>query len=1058
MKVKKIIAALTVIVCVSLGMQTGILAEEVAKPADRPSTAGKLSVRSTDLINEAGEAIMLKGVSLHGLTWFPDFVSEDLFRQVSGEWDANLIRLPVYSEEYVRDSEECLKLVRRGIDAAIAADMYVLVDWHILEDQNPNVHIDEAREFFTIIGTEYGDVPNIIYEICNEPNGETTWSDIRNYAYDVIPLIRGYSPDSVIVVGTPNYSKDLASAARNSLKVDNIMYSLHFYTSTHKEDLRREYMSAMNQGLPVFVTECGLSESSGTGNVDFDSAAAWFSLLQEKNTSYTVWSFSNKNETSALLARYYDPSNPITDKDLTRAGTWVKQLIQGEDPRSIPIPAEGIGISKVPDWILNPLETENIEIARIWPHMALSTLIFVTILVAVVALISAYRKKHHLIYEDLYTDDEEHKSSEMLRKILCRVVILLSIFLTVLYLGWRIMYSIPFRSGPLAVAGNIILLVVEIFGFIESVILYYNLMGMNRYPLPKIADEEFPDVDIFIATYNEPADLLRKTINGCNHLNYPDKSKVHVWLCDDNRRPEMRKLAEEMGIGYFDRPDNKGAKAGNLNHALGLTSAPYVVTFDADMIPRSNFLTSTIPYFVDAKKRSEKLPEGKKIRLGLLQTPQCFYTPDVFQHALYAEKSAPNEQDFFYRTIEVAKTSSNSVIYGGSNTILAREALDAIGGFYTESITEDFATGMLIESAGFVSLALPEPLASGMTPHTYKEHIQQRKRWGRGVISTAKQLHLLRRPGLSFMQKLSYMSSVVYWYSPIKNLIYIISPMLFATFTIPVFKCGWLDLVIYWLPMFILQDICLRVFSHNAVSLKWSGIYETSVMPQLIMPVIKESFGITAKKFEVTDKSKKKGLRKVDTRSMIPFIVLIVLSVAGIIRSIYVFTQIKAMGIVVLLFWLIRNLYYLVMSIFLIDGRDSENDSVDVIDAEAVTLSRKGEKDGFIHEGITTYLNEHSMKIYLDEDNGLKIGDVMDVSILRDDEPVRAECVITGRTFSRLGDSGVYSVEIIDISEENQREYLQVLYDRIPTLPQSLVKDYGIVHSMLRNVAIRILK
>ena len=181
-----------------------------------------------------------------------------------------------------------------------------------------------------------------------------------------------------------------------------------------------------------------------------------------------------------------------------------------------------------------------------------------------------------------------------------------------------------------------------------------------------------------------------------------------------------------MGVGYFDRPDHKGAKAGNLNHALSLTGAPYIVTLDADMIPKSDFLLKTIPYFVDAEKRNRELPPEERASLGLLQTPQCFYSPDVFQHALYSERRAPNEQDFFYRSIEVAKTASNSVIYGGSNTVLARSALEAIGGFYTESITEDFATGLLIEAAGFLSLGIAEPLASGRTPHTFAEHVRQR--------------------------------------------------------------------------------------------------------------------------------------------------------------------------------------------------------------------------------------------------------------------------------------------------------------------------------------------
>lgn len=136
---------------------------------------------------------------------------------------------------------------------------------------------------------------------------------------------------------------------------------------------------------------------------------------------------------------------------------------------------------------------------------------------------------------------------------------------------WRIFLSIPVEAGAIAAAANLILLAVEVIGFAESLVMYENMMGMRKHTLPEIREEEYPDVDIFIATYNEPEELLRKTINGCIHLKYPDPSKVHIWVCDDNRRASMRALAEEMGVGYFDRPDNSGAKAGNLNAALART-------------------------------------------------------------------------------------------------------------------------------------------------------------------------------------------------------------------------------------------------------------------------------------------------------------------------------------------------------------------------------------------------------------------------------------------------------------------------------------------------------
>ncbi len=340
--------------------------------------------------------------------------------------------------------------------------------------------------------------------------------------------------------------------------------------------------------------------------------------------------------------------------------------------------------------------------------------------------------------------------------------------------------------------------------------------------------------------------------------------------------------------------------------------------------------------------------------------------------------------------------------------MLSRKALETIGGFYTKTITEDFATGLLIESNGFVSLALHEPLASGKTPDTFKEHIKQRIRWGRGVISTARQLHIFRRKGLSFDQKMSYWGSVVYWYSPIKSLIYILAPLLFAVLALPVFICSWTDLIIFWLPMFIMQEICLRVFSRNAVSLKWSGIYETSIMPYMLVPIVKEFFGITTKKFAVTDKSKKIIRRKFDLKTVWPFLVLIALSIIGILRSLIYIGGVRSIGLLILMFWLIRNMYFLILSLF------------------------------------------------LDEIPDIPIGTPVNIVVNNLDTQVDINGVVTGIRNSKRGASCVYSVEILDY-KDSRNEYLQILYDRVPTLPQSLQKDHGIIFHLLKNIAQRIL-
>ena len=1066
----------------------------------RPSVNGALHVDGQVLADRNGKEVILRGLSNHGLTWFPEFVDESFFRQLSTDWDGSLIRLPMYSSIYCLNEvskQRSLELVEKGIEAAIAADMYVIVDWHILDDYNPLMHRDEAAEFFRMISEKYGAIPNILYEICNEPNGETTWADIKNYAGEIIPIIRQNDPDSVILVGTPDYDRSLMVAALDPLPFDQVMYSLHFYAASHTDALQAELLAALDKGLPVFITECGLSEASGDGPIDLESARTWFSILKDHKLSFTVWSLCNKVESSAFFRANYEPDELISEEYLTDTGLWVRELTRGRDPQEIVLPKDP-GSKTLSEKFYDLISTAGrtgMEAVGYWLSMAVFCAL-VSILLWAFGMRSSIKPRNSgkvKNYDDLHmrtAGAEEapvafpasiYSKRKFIQRIikkqnLVRVMILISIFFTFLYINWRLMFSLPFRSGIFPVILNFILLLVEALGFAETLVHFWNMLNLRDHPLPVIGEEEYPEVDIFIATYNEPTDLLRKTINGCTHLLYPDKSKVHIWVCDDNHRQEMRELAERMGVGYFDRPDHKGAKAGNLNHALSLTGAPYIVTLDADMIPKSDFLLKTIPYFVDVEKRNLELPPEERASLGLLQTPQCFYSPDVFQHALYSERRAPNEQDFFYRSIEVAKTASNSVIYGGSNTVLARSALEAIGGFYTESITEDFATGLLIESAGFISLAIPEPLASGMTPYTFDEHIKQRTRWGRGVIVTARKLGIWRRKGLNLQQKFNYWSSTVYWYSPIKNLVYVLFPLLYAVFAIPVLRCSWLELLVYWIPMFIMQEFCLRLVSGNRINTKWSGIYETSVMPLLLLPILKELFGITLSSFAVTNKSGGgKQRRKMHLRTMLPFLILIGLSIVGIIRLFMSFHGLWSLGIVILLFWVLRNLYFLVMALFLADGRDEDGEAVHVYDAEVLTVEKeaslhersgrygtvKGQESiraeaaaGKKQEGVTTHLTEHNISFYLDEGESLRIGDCVKATIMGERTDVELSGTIISERRTASGRPSVYTMEILDYTGMDA-EYFQILYDRVPTLPQNLNRDLDIFRHLWVNIANR---
>ena len=302
----------------------------------RPSQNGALSVKGTQLVDEKGQAVQLRGISTHGIAWFPDFVNQDAVMQLSKDWGANLFRIAMYTDEnggYCTDGDkEKLKaLVTDGVEYAKQADMYVIVDWHILHDSNPLTHKAEALQFFKEMTEKLKGEKHVLYEICNEPNGGTGWEDIKAYADEVIPVIRENTPDAVILVGTPTWSQEIDKPQNDPISgYDNIMYTLHFYAATHKEDLRSKMVNAVEAGTPVFVSEYGLCDASGNGGNDLGQAQSWIDTMDQHGISYAVWSFCNKEETSALIASSCRKTSDFTREDLSESGKWIYDMLHAK--------------------------------------------------------------------------------------------------------------------------------------------------------------------------------------------------------------------------------------------------------------------------------------------------------------------------------------------------------------------------------------------------------------------------------------------------------------------------------------------------------------------------------------------------------------------------------------------------------------------------------------------------------------------------------------------------------------------------------------------------------
>lgn len=324
----RILCAMLCCICL-----VGTLPVENVSAATTPvKKNGRLSVKGTRLVNSQGKAVVLKGVSTHGINWFPQYVNRAAFKTLRDNWGVNCIRLAMYTEEYNGycsggNQAELRKLINNGVKYATELGMYVIIDWHILSDGNPVKNKKQAMSFFKYMAKKYKNQNNIFYEICNEPNGGTSWNRIKSYASSVIKTIRKYDKKNIILVGTPTWSQDVDVAADSPIKgYSNIMYTFHFYAATHGDSYRQKVQAAIQKGLPVFVSEFGISESSGNGRIDKNEANKWMQFLKKNKISYVCWSLCNKNESCSLLKSSCSRTGNFKKSDLSQAGLWYKSV------------------------------------------------------------------------------------------------------------------------------------------------------------------------------------------------------------------------------------------------------------------------------------------------------------------------------------------------------------------------------------------------------------------------------------------------------------------------------------------------------------------------------------------------------------------------------------------------------------------------------------------------------------------------------------------------------------------------------------------------------------
>ncbi len=285
---------------------------------------GWLSVDKTQLRNEYGHAVVLKGMSTHGLQWFPEYTSKQSIENTKS-YGANVFRIAMYVDEegYRTSPEQMKQRLIEAVNTAIALDMYVVIDFHTLTTNKPMEYVEEAKTFFKEMAQLYGNNPAVIYEICNEFYGDVTWSDIKPYAEEVINTIRTYTKKSIIFVGTSTWGQDIHQVKEDPLQAKNIMYTSHFYAGTHHQALRDKIIDALSAGLPICISEWGVSAADGNGGTYEESAQEWMDFMNAYNLSWMNWSLCDKEESSAALKKGTSADSIWKEDDFSDSGKFV---------------------------------------------------------------------------------------------------------------------------------------------------------------------------------------------------------------------------------------------------------------------------------------------------------------------------------------------------------------------------------------------------------------------------------------------------------------------------------------------------------------------------------------------------------------------------------------------------------------------------------------------------------------------------------------------------------------------------------------------------------------
>jgi len=479
------------------------------------------------------------------------------------------------------------------------------------------------------------------------------------------------------------------------------------------------------------------------------------------------------------------------------------------------------------------------------------------------------------------------------------IMILFSVVASSRYIWWRLTQTTNFASVPewLFGAG---LIAAECYTWLIMVMGYVqNARPLRRKPVALSEDREsWPTVDVFVPSYNESLSVVKPTVLAALSLDWPAE-KLKVYILDDGKRAEFREFAASCGSGYIIRNNNAHAKAGNLNHALGITQGEFVAIFDCDHIPVRTFLTTTMGWFTrDAK-------------CAMMQTPHHFFSPDPFERNLGTFRKIPNEGNLFYGLIQDGNDLWNSTFFCGSCAVLRRGPLLEVGGIATETVTEDAHTALKLHRRGYTTAYLRQVLAGGLATESLSGHIGQRIRWARGMAQIFRLDNPLTGRGLNVLQRLCYSNAMLHFFSGVPRLVFLTAPLAYLYFQLRIINAAAASIALYAVPHLVQSSLANSHLQGRFRHSFWNEAYEAVLAWYIALPTTMALINPRLGKFNVTAKG---GLVKdefFDWRISAPYLVLVGLNVIGVVLAIprlLFWNTFEAGTVAINLIWTLFNL------------------------------------------------------------------------------------------------------------------------------------------------------